>query len=57
MDFAGGTAVHTTSGTAVLAFYIFYELDTKGFSACWAGFWKIFARRFMKPFVVLGLRR
>ncbi|KAE9371133.1 Rh-like protein/ammonium transporter [Stipitochalara longipes BDJ] len=57
MDFAGGTAVHITSGTAVLAFYIFYELDTRGFSACWASFWKIFVRRFMKPFVVLGLRR
>ena len=57
MDFAGGTAVHITSGTAVLAFYIFYEIDTKGFSACWTGFWNIFVRRFMKPFVVLGLRR
>ncbi|PMD63003.1 Rh-like protein/ammonium transporter [Hyaloscypha bicolor E] len=56
MDFAGGTAVHITSGTAVLAFYIFYELDTKGFSTCWAGFWRIFMRH-MKPFVILGLYR
>lgn len=29
MDFAGGTAVHITSGTTVLAFYIFYALQTK----------------------------
>lgn len=29
MDFAGGTAVHITSGTTVLAFNIFYALDTK----------------------------
>lgn len=57
MDFAGGTAVHITSGTAVLAFYIFYELDTKGFSTCWRGFWKIFIRRLAKPFIILGLRR
>jgi Amt family ammonium transporter len=28
MDFAGGTAVHITSGTTVLAFYIFYALQT-----------------------------
>jgi ammonia channel protein AmtB len=57
MDFAGGTAVHITSGTAVLAFYVFYELDTKGFSRCWKGFWKIFIRRVKKPFVILGLVR
>ena len=29
MDFAGGTAVHITSGTTVLAFNIFYAFDTK----------------------------
>lgn len=29
MDFAGGTAVHITSGTTVLAFYVFYALQTK----------------------------
>jgi hypothetical protein len=57
MDFAGGTAVHITSGTAVLAFYVFYELDTKGFSRCWKGFWKIVMRRVKKPFVILGLVR
>jgi Amt family ammonium transporter len=28
MDFAGGTAVHITSGTTVLAFYVFYALQT-----------------------------
>src|SRR3954453_5475433 len=50
MDFAGGTAVHITSGTTVLAFNIFYELDIRGFRKCWADFWKIFMRR-------LGLRR
>ncbi|KAH8747820.1 ammonium transporter AmtB-like domain-containing protein [Hyaloscypha sp. PMI_1271] len=50
MDFAGGTAVHITSGTTVLAFYIFYELDTKGFSKCWAGL----MRRLVKPFAILG---
>jgi len=53
MDFAGGTAVHITSGTTVLAFYIFYELDTRKFSGCWAGL----VRRLMKIFVILGLRR
>ena len=37
MDFAGGTAVHITSGTTVLAFNIFYTLDTKGFARCWSG--------------------
>jgi ammonia channel protein AmtB len=57
MDFAGGTAVHITSGTAVLAFHVFYELDTKGFSRCWKGFWEIFIRRVKKPFVILGLVR
>jgi ammonia channel protein AmtB len=57
MDFAGGTAVHITSGTAVLAFYIFYELDTKGFSGCWRGFWGICKRRLVRPFVILGLGR
>jgi ammonium transporter, Amt family len=57
MDFAGGTAVHITSGTAVLAFYIFYELDTKGFSRSWAGFWRLFLRRLKKPFRILGFRR
>lgn len=29
LDFAGGTAVHITSGTAVLAFYVFYAIQTK----------------------------
>ena len=53
MDFAGGTAVHITSGTTVLAFYIFYELDTKGFSKCWAGL----MRRLVKPFAILGFCR
>ncbi|KAB5518033.1 ammonium transporter AmtB-like domain-containing protein, partial [Coniochaeta sp. 2T2.1] len=28
MDFAGGTAVHITSGTTVLAFYIFHAIQT-----------------------------
>ena len=55
MDFAGGTAVHITSGTAVLAFHVFYELDTKGFSRCWKGFWEIFMRHIKSPFVILGL--
>jgi ammonia channel protein AmtB len=55
MDFAGGTAVHITSGTAVLAFYVFYEIDMKGFKRCWRGFWRIFFRRLKKPFVGLGL--
>lgn len=55
MDFAGGTAVHITSGTAVLAFYVFYEVDTKGFSRCWKGFWKLFIRRVKKLFGMLGL--
>ena len=55
MDFAGGTAVHITSGTAVLAFYVFYEIDMKGFKHCWRGFWRIFFRRLKKPFIGLGL--
>ncbi|KIM93349.1 hypothetical protein OIDMADRAFT_61688 [Oidiodendron maius Zn] len=55
MGFAGGTAVHITSGTAVLAFHVFYELDTKGFSRCWKGFWEIFMRHIKSPFVILGL--
>jgi ammonia channel protein AmtB len=50
MDFAGGTAVHITSGTTVLAFYAFYELDTKGFSRCRKRFWEIFRDR-------VGLRK
>jgi ammonia channel protein AmtB len=50
MDFAGGTAVHITSGTAVLAFYVFYELDKKGFSKCWNGFWTILWRRLSIPY-------
>jgi ammonia channel protein AmtB len=54
MDWAGGTAVHITSGTAVLAFYVFYELDTKSLSRCWTGFWRIFLGHLTKPFVVLG---
>jgi ammonia channel protein AmtB len=57
MDFAGGTAVHITSGTAVLAFYVFYELDTKGFKRCLEGSWRIFKRRLTKPFVLLGALR
>lgn len=28
LDFAGGTAVHITSGTTVLAFYVFYAIQT-----------------------------
>lgn len=57
MDFAGGTAVHITSGTAVLAFYVFHALDTKGFSHCWKRFWEIFLRRAKKPFRRLGRYR
>jgi ammonia channel protein AmtB len=57
MDFAGGTAVHITSGTAVLAFYVFYELDMKGFSRCWKGFWEIFLRRLKKPLAIRQLLR
>lgn len=45
MDFAGGTAVHITSGTTVLAFHVFYELDIKGFSECWSEFWRILVER------------
>lgn len=29
LDFAGGTAVHITSGTTVLAFYVFYAMQTR----------------------------
>lgn len=57
MDFAGGTAVHITSGTAVLAFYIFYEIDTEGLPTAWANFREILMRRLMRPLVILGLRR
>jgi ammonia channel protein AmtB len=57
MDFAGGTVVHITSGTTVLAFNIFHKLDTKGFSRCWRGFWQIFIRHLMMPFILLGLRK
>jgi ammonia channel protein AmtB len=53
MDFAGGTAVHITSGTAVLAFQIFYELDRKGFSTCWKRFWEIFLQQLGTPFEIL----
>ena len=53
MDFAGGTAVHITSGTAVLAFYVFYEIDRKGFRRCWNGFWRILIRRLTMPLVIL----
>jgi ammonia channel protein AmtB len=49
MDFAGGTAVHITSGTAVLAFSVFYEIDKKGVKRCWNGFWRIFTRRLRTP--------
>lgn len=34
MDFAGGTAVHITSGTTVAAITIFYTFETKGFRHC-----------------------
>lgn len=54
MDFAGGTAVHITSGTTVLAFYVFYELDTKGFARCRIGFWRNLVGNLAKPFVILG---
>jgi len=57
MDFAGGTAVHITSGTTVLAFYVFYELDTKGISICLKRFKQILIRRVKKPFVILRLAR
>jgi ammonia channel protein AmtB len=53
MDFAGGTAVHITSGTAVLAFQIFYELDRKGFSTCWKRFWEILLQQLRAPFELL----
>ena len=29
LDYAGGTAVHITSGTACLAYYVFYALETR----------------------------
>jgi len=50
MDFAGGTAVHITSGTTVLAFYFFYEVQKKGFWTCWSGFWNILWRRLCIPY-------
>jgi ammonia channel protein AmtB len=52
MDFAGGTAVHITSGTAVLAFHVFYMLDTKGFKRCWKGFWPILVKPLIFPWKI-----
>lgn len=34
MDFAGGTAVHITSGTTVAAISAFYAFETRGFLSC-----------------------
>lgn len=34
MDFAGGTAVHITSGTTVAAISAFYAFETRGFLHC-----------------------
>jgi len=47
MDFAGGTAVHITSGTTVAAIAVFYAFETKGFSHCLLRFQDILKERIM----------
>jgi Amt family ammonium transporter len=50
MDFAGGTAVHITSGTTVAAFSIFYTLETNGFRHCLGRIRHILKKRVMLIF-------
>jgi ammonia channel protein AmtB len=50
MDFAGGTAVHITSGTTVAAIAVFYAFETKGFRHCVLRFWDILKERIMSIF-------
>lgn len=45
LDFAGGTAVHITSGTTVAAVAVFYAFETKGFRHCLRRFWDILKER------------
>jgi Amt family ammonium transporter len=45
MDFAGGTAVHITSGTTVATFALFYECETKNYPDVAARFWSIISGR------------
>jgi ammonia channel protein AmtB len=50
MDFAGGTAVHITSGTTVAAVAVFYTLETKGYRHCLRQFWYVLKERVMSIF-------
>jgi Amt family ammonium transporter len=52
MDFAGGTAVHITSGTAVLAFHVFYMLEIKGFRCCRESFLRILMEQLKFPYEI-----
>src|ERR1700712_4286533 len=45
MDFAGGTAVHITSGTTVAAFSVFYAFETEGFRECMRKYIKVWDKR------------
>jgi ammonia channel protein AmtB len=50
MDFAGGTAVHITSGTTVAAIAVFYAFETRGFRQCLLQFRDMLKERIMSIF-------
>jgi ammonia channel protein AmtB len=57
MDFAGGTAVHITSGTTVAAFSVFYAFETRGFKTCMKRFFQVWDKRARRTYRFIFCRR
>jgi ammonia channel protein AmtB len=57
MDFAGGTAVHITSGTTAAAIAVFYKFETKGLRHCWGQLLDMLGERVTLILYCFGFRR